>query len=77
MANINLHRSHWRHFCASSYRLRDINIFNFLTMKMLAKVTEGKCEIYADRYRISSGIQILMGIFPSSYRLRDNNIFNV
>ena len=29
MANINLHKSHNGNFCASSYRLRDINISNF------------------------------------------------
>ena len=29
IANINLHRSHKEHFCASSFRLRDINILTF------------------------------------------------
>ena len=29
MANINMHKSHNGHFCASSYRLGDINILNF------------------------------------------------
>ena len=33
IANINLHKSNTEHFCASSYRLREINILNFWPWK--------------------------------------------
>ena len=29
IANINLHKSHNKYFCTSSYRLRDISMLNF------------------------------------------------
>ena len=35
MTNINLHKSHNVHFCASSYRLRDINILNCYPRKLV------------------------------------------
>ena len=51
IANINLHKSHREHFCASSYHLRE-NHFKFVALKMYVKVTEETNGTYAVRFQM-------------------------
>ena len=77
MANANLHKRHTEHFCASSYRLRFIDIFITFDLKNISI-----CQV-VDKLELLRSISNIVlhknhknHIGAIFYRLRDINILN-